>query len=362
MRCGVRLSGTRSNEMAGTLGDMHLIRISPDRVVLKRGISEILVEGDCAGQHLETLVRLLASREHKLDDLTDQFPTAVRPALSNLLSVLEKRGFLSEEGNKGGVENGRLEIQNFYDSFRPNCNLTPGNSSQLKILIMGNNRISHSIAKSLTEYGCAEVTIGSHPILDSPFLSADDKETATYVDLEDDGDSLLAYSVLCSASECGEADALLDVNRSAMRAGRPHLPVWTSDLLGFLGPLHYPDEGPCFQCFRYRRDANEYRPDIARRVREFVVSERQAQMGTLPGPMLTILGGIAAVDILKLLTGISPADSLHAIVTLNLISFELSRHRLLKVPRCPECSDVAKLSHRSIVRNSPFAVTSGRSA
>ncbi len=343
------------------IGSTYFIRLSPEQVVVKRGRSELLIEGESAGECVEKLVGLLTEGVRDRRQLVGGFPTYTREAVSHLVDRLAAQGFLSasfesEEWQLGGGTGSGDELSNFWSNFTHVSEDGKRRLKEARVLLVGQTRIAEAIKDFLGHFEVAEVRILPHPVLDTPYCPPRSSVTPTYDSSLLEQQLGAGYTLVCATSEIGEADALLEINRGTITHGLPYLPIWTSDLLGYIGPLHYPKDGPCFQCFRFRRDANEYKPDVARVVRSFVVSQREAQIATLPGPMLHILGSIGAVDILKLIAGVAPADSINSLVRLNLISFGLTVHRLLKIPRCPVCSDMSTMSPKTITRRSPFLV------
>jgi len=91
---------------------------------------------------------------------------------------------------------------------------------------------------------------------------------------------------------------------------------------------------------------------VARAVRKHlsIDPEARAAVGLLP-PMASVLGGIAAMEALKCLGGFIPSDALGQILEVNLIALGATSRRVLKVPRCPDCSEQS--------RRAPMALTHG---
>jgi hypothetical protein len=63
-------------------------------------------------------------------------------------------------------------------------------------------------------------------------------------------------------------------------------------------------------------------------------------------PMAAIVGQIAAMEAAKALGGFAPPDAVGRSIEVNLVSFQTSVRRVLKVPRCPDCSRVMRRTAR----------------
>jgi bacteriocin biosynthesis cyclodehydratase domain-containing protein len=76
--------------------------------------------------------------------------------------------------------------------------------------------------------------------------------------------------------------------------------------------------------------------------------EHRLENGAVPdasgvlAPMISAVAGIAAMEVAKRVGGFVPTDTAGRIVELNLVSFACDVRRVLKVPRCPECSDMTR--------------------
>jgi thiazole/oxazole-forming peptide maturase SagC family component len=150
-------------------------------------------------------------------------------------------------------------------------------------------------------------------------------------------------TLLCATSDFGEAEALLEINRIALSASTPYLPVWLAEMVGYVGPLVYPSETACLRCYRLRADSNDPRHDISQSIRVHMTTVPEARPGTgMVPPMAGILGQIAAMEVVKWLGGHAPSDVMSRLIEINVVSFRSSIRRVLKVPRCPDCSRVMR--------------------
>lgn len=348
--------------------NLQIIRLSDSRALLKRGVYELLLESTGIGSTLESLVALLDGTRRR-EEVVNAFPAPRREEIENLLAVLVQRRMISEEPEPvaKGAQPDTLQSA-FYWNFGPAAAEVPARLRAAKVLVVGDNLISRSLVRGILETGHGEVGLVSHPVLDNHITSFDtaaglgarrpggspaeghDGRFRRLPGLPSDGE-LKGVSLLCATSDLGEADALLEVNRLALRLGKPFLPVWLHDLVGYVGPLNFPYETACFQCYRLRLDSNDDRYDVARALRKHVAADpvMTEGAGLLP-PMAGVLGEIAAMEVTKCLGQFVPLDAVAAVVEINLVSFGSSLRRVLKIPRCPECSDTLRLAPKTLTR------------
>src|SRR5690606_25114296 len=105
----------------------------------------------------------------------------------------------------------------------------------------------------------------------------------------------------------GRHDALLAIQRRALAAGVPFLPVWIEDgTHGQLGPLVIPRESACLRCFVDRRGALPSSTPEA-----IAVVPHEGEVSAASDLRLAsaaaICGAIAAMETVKFLTACAPS-------------------------------------------------------
>jgi bacteriocin biosynthesis cyclodehydratase domain-containing protein len=113
--------------------------------------------------------------------------------------------------------------------------------------------------------------------------------------------------------------------------------------VGYVGPLTEPYETACLRCYQLRVESNSTHPEVLRALRD--AREDRGPVpdaaGLLP-PMAAAIGAVAAMEVVKRLSGVAASDAVGRVVELNLVSFASHVRRVLKLPRCPECSGVTR--------------------
>jgi bacteriocin biosynthesis cyclodehydratase domain-containing protein len=328
---------------------LQLIRLSDSRVVIKRGVREIVLSGDRAASILEDVLAL-ADGTRTRDEIVAKLPGAHPSEVEQLLRGLEERGLLDDAPGDGGGA--------FYANFGSAARDAPDLLRTSSALVVGVNPIARSLIRSLLEIGVGAVALIEHPVLDDEDSSrawleellADEERFSLSPELPEE-EQRRQFSLLCPTSALGEAEALLDLNRLALADEVVFLPVWIADLVGYVGPLTHPFETACLRCYRLRIDSNDRRYDVAQAVRAQVATNSDARRAAavLP-PMAGVLGEVAAMEVAKLLGRFAPSDAVGRLIEINLVSFRSTVRRVLKLPRCPDCSEMMRRGGAALMR------------
>jgi bacteriocin biosynthesis cyclodehydratase domain-containing protein len=343
---------------------LQLITIDSDRVVLKRGVHEFMVRGQKIADAVAALLELLDGTKSR-EQIIASFSADQRAQIDQVLTALVARGFCSETREPAAeVEGAASDLQAaFYRNFGATARPTPERLAAATVVIVGVNGVTRSLVRSLLECGVGKLVLHRHPALDNHLLPthwatgpsellAQAGGRLVVEEKKLDLSGLAGATLLCAASDFGEAEALLEQNRMALAAGKPFLPMWLEEITGVVGPLNYPRETACLRCYRLRADSNDPRYDVRRAVRRHITGDPEAaqSIGFLP-PMASVVGEIAAMQVLACLGEFVPIDVVGRIIEIGLVSFHSAVRRVLKVPRCPDCSEQA--------RRAPIAVTTG---
>jgi bacteriocin biosynthesis cyclodehydratase domain-containing protein len=347
---------------------LQVIRVSDNRVVLKRGIGELLLEGDSVESIVEPLLSLLDGTRTR-EQVVGSFPAPLRPEVETLLTALTRRRLITAEPGPPSDESAADDLQAaFYRNFGGFALESRAKLQAANVLIFGSNLIARTLVRSLLEMGLGGVGVVDDPVLNNHVTpphwhngSARGRKKAT--DAGEAGQrfrhlgggateqALANASLICAASDLGEVETLLEVNRAALKANKPFLPVWVGNMVGHVGPLNYPFETACLRCYRLRAASNNSRHDVSKAIRLHLTSDAEARQSTgLLPPMAGVVGEVAAMEISKCIGEFAPSDSVGRMIEINLVSFQSSVRRVLKIPRCPDCSDVMKRGGMALTR------------
>jgi bacteriocin biosynthesis cyclodehydratase domain-containing protein len=332
--------------------NLQYIRVSEDRAILKRGAIELLLSGEGVHAIIELLLPMLDGRQNRRQIL-ETFPEDQREPVDKLLEDLLRRRMITNEAEPETATGLESLQASFWWNFGKPAQRAPEQLRQARLLVVGANLISRSLVRSLLETGAGGVTLVDHAALNDEAGrldpdAAQDRRLSRVPELPSE-DELANISLICATSDFGQPDALLEVNRLALRVSKPFLPVWLDELRGYVGPLNYPYESACLRCYRARMDSNNPDYQNARAVREHISGNPQGRSttGLLP-PMAAVLGEIAAIEVTKFIAGFPPSDTVGRIIEMNLVSFGSTVRRVLKIPRCPDCSEVMQKATRAV--------------
>lgn len=343
---------------------VQLIRLSADRVVLRKGHVQLLLGGPDVGQIAETLLGFLGEGKAP-EEIVEAFPWPLRAEVDRIIVAMTERRLIAEPGSPELA--GDAIQSSFYAALAAPADIARRELDSATVAVTGINLVARSLARSLLETGVGRVLLISDPVLDNELASgdwADDLAERSNAGPLRAGDRLVVVrapggqqegtdaSLAIATSDLGEADALVEASRAALRDGTRFLPAWISDLVGYVGPLTYPYETACFRCYRLRVDSNNPACDVSRAVASEATADPagRASAGFLP-PMAGIVGEIAAIEAVKAIAGFVPSDAVGRLIQINLLSFTAAVRRVLKVPRCPDCSEAMARSSRVLIED-----------
>jgi len=335
---------------------LQLIPVTADKVVLKRGVNELLLTGPAVELVVEPLVRMLHEGKTR-EQIIDSFAGNLQAEVQDLIKKMLHRRLIAERADLPS-QNGHQAVSlqsSFWWNFGELGKVAPSRLETANVLVIGSNLVSRSIVRSLLEMKLGHLSVARHPILDNYLVPSEaspgngSSVALRYQDELPSDNEIERSSLLCATCDFGSPEAMLEMNRTALRFHKPFLPVWISEMIGYIGPLGYPFETACLRCYQVRTDSNNRSFEAARAVRRHLPADPDARYsaGFLP-PMAGVAGEIAAMEIVKFLTQFVPADSIGRIIVVNLVSFASTVRRVLKIPRCPDCSQVMQQASRAV--------------
>jgi bacteriocin biosynthesis cyclodehydratase domain-containing protein len=320
----------------------QLIPLADGSVVAKRGPRQVLLRGS----RVPLLKQLVAALDEcrTVDEALAMLNPNDRADARAILTLLQRHGLIHTNPADESTAGQLADL--FYSNFGVASAQVAERLAGARVSIVGLGSITRTLLAQLDELGIGRIDVVQHPALSSP-MSSDRTKIAGIADRNYDRcstttlESLGEADLICAASDRGQASALTELNGLALRAGVAFLPVWISEMTGYVGPLNHPYETACLRCYELRVESNAPHPEVLRATREHLFSEEGG--GDLTGfvpPMAGIVAEIAAMEVLKALSGIAASDTVGRQIEIGLVSFASQVRRVLKVPRCPLCSDI----------------------
>ena len=137
------------------------------------------------------------------------------------------------------------------------------------------------------------------------------------------------------------------VNIATLHTKTPWISAQMHMGVGWVGPLIIPTETPCYKCYEFRRNANLQNYDQVMRY-EMRLDEMPSIVNPVlaPAPLVASVGSLLALDTLRLLTGLAMPQTAGRVMRVDFFASEISYHRILRLPRCPECGHPSRSSHQ----------------
>ena len=290
-----------------------------ERLLLEHGGTVVVLEGAALKRFVPALLPLLDGTR-KLDDIVAQLGPPAQPAIEQALAVLAARGLLTEGPplddlpepfalSAEGLSAARRDGSSPHEVRR--------RLGEARVAVAGAPRLAATLARELQRAGVGRVDhVGWE---------------ATRLDR--------THDVAVAAAGPHEVVELTDWDRrrSDDRVAWLALPPFDGRLAP-IGPLVVPGETACLACYRLRRAATSDCRDELRALEHTPSSARAATA------LESLVAGVATLALLRYLAGLDPTlpGSFYALDAG--VPLSLSRHRVLRVPRCPACSQMDELA------------------
>jgi bacteriocin biosynthesis cyclodehydratase domain-containing protein len=332
---------------------IQIIRLE-DGILLKRGCTEVKVRDDGSIGMVARVLTLAGQNGVTREEISNQFSPDEHHAAENLIDLLLAGHLLvPSELTEPGLKIPESPLDIFYWHFGVSADQATTRMNSQKLVVIGVNSISRRLVSSLTDSG-----VENYQVIDDPWMRNPD--------LFDDGGNLLearwspnlsepvklnvwekqvdpsSVNCIIACSDLGTHQGMRDCNAFSVKNRCHFLPVILQDLIGYVGPLVVPGETACYECLRQRQNAHMKDPEVER-ASEIITSTGRKVVGFHPS-MASVLGDIAAFELTKLYTDGLPFRNIGTQIQVNLLTSEMMKRKVLKVPRCAVCSPLTTRS------------------
>lgn len=207
------------------------------------------------------------------------------------------------------------------------------------VAVVGQGAVGAQLTTQLTGLGVGDV----------PVLSADSAGAPEGADIDDErlADLLDGSDLVVLALDGFRPSLLHRINRAAVAAGRPWLPVYADGSELIIGPLVVPGESPCYNEHEIQHESSRalrgeyqlYSEELARRTAD--------DIPPLLGPYAAIGASWAAIGIAPFLVD-GASFLVGRAIRVDFERLEITQEHVLRLPRCPVCTE-----HRPSFRH-PF--------
>ncbi|MBE1609118.1 TOMM precursor leader peptide-binding protein [Actinopolymorpha pittospori] len=300
---------------------VRVVRLSPDEVIVKRGLAEVRLQLEGVAEVLDRVLRL-ADGTLDAEAMVATFEPDLQPEVRRLVTGLRARGLLHDRSAEQPADLFWLGVASHAPDARARL-------TQASALVIGDGQVTESLAASLTACGVGRVETDTKP----------PKQAGT-------------WDIWCAASEDPAGGGPVAEADAALGAGVVFLPVWLDDLVIHVGPMTHPFDSACLRCYLLRVDANDPHREVHRLLRG-QDGDGYSGAGFL-SPMTSVAGQVAGMEVVKYLSGL-PVTTVGRAIELSLVPFRCDVRRVLRVPRCPACSGVARQGAPIVAHGSQLA-------
>jgi len=274
-----------------------------DRLLFEHAGHVVELEGRAVRALLPALAPLLDGA-HTVREIVGILGDAVEAPVAKALALLDAHGLL--------VDGPAVEGDTAACYVASVCSSAPGAASDAlarsRVGIVGSAPAGAEVSRLL---GAAGVGTETWVMTDGP---------RRHVDL------------IVAAPAAAEAAQLADLNERCLDDVTPWLVLLpTEGRFAAVGPLYVPGQTACHACYLLRRGATSgYEQD-------FALLERHPVRAAMPAAASTVAAGLAVLICLRWLGAHDPTlpGAFYALELHGTLG--LTRHRVLRVPRCPAC-------------------------
>lgn len=324
----------------------HILARTPSELVLTRGTTSVLIEGDGVVPLLRDFCDQFAAGARSREDILGSVPGSRRVQAAELLDLLIDRRLLIE-ADPGhpflpGLES-PLEIFRWH--FAGGALQVQGDLGRARVAVIGVNHITATLLPALSAAGFSDLTLVDDPFLRRPASprSADQSQGVDPVAWIRDG--LSSASIVVACSDGGSTSILREWNAICVKHSVRILPVLVRNMVGLVGPLVIPGDTACFEC-ALRREARG--SELMTDIEDLEVEAQRSGVAAFHPSMAGVVAHFAVMEIVKFL-GFLPAATAGVMFDINLMRPELVSRRILKVPSCPVCSSINVMPAHCIV-------------
>lgn len=318
-------------------------------VILKRGRVEMRLGGENAAEAAQIILEATFEGA-TAEEIVEIFAEPDRESVSYLIQqLLDRRILVPYDTIIDTEDSSENSLDIFYWHFGARTDEVRKFAGDLSFVIIGVNTITRQLAGALAASGIENFQIVDYPLLrnlrmfdDQGVLNSHQwpghlPHVVEYQSWKNKLDSI-NFNCLIACSDFGGQQLMREWNALCIRKKCHFLPVVLQDLIGYIGPLVVPGETACYECLRARQNSHMRDPQ-SQRAGEYQAFEGQEIIGFHPS-MASILGDLTAIELMKFYVMGPPLWRAGSLIEANLLTTEIFVRKVLKIPRCPACSNL----------------------
>ena len=354
----------------------YVVPMSGHRIQMRSAHKTVILSGN-AVKSVERLLKL-SDGTRDLAQIVAEFPDIPEEEVLRTIRKLRDKGLIEDaeqkardlrrEAEGGAAENADREDQTtFFSMICRDGRIAQDLLRNSHVVVFDLGRVGSHAAVFLTRAGIGKITVIDDEAVDrsqvwssGTYLPGDlgrlrsevirerltqmDSDVKVEVASVSVNDVREVAGVLRGANlalVCADSPAV-SIYRTVNAAALQENVRWLrASLEGFeaqLGPCVLPRETACYTCYELRVKGNWSNYDENLAFEEYLCTADAGgvDFGCL-APTSGLLGSLAALECLKLLTGFSYPMTCGKLWRFNMNTFEARAHEVLKLPRCPSC-------------------------
>lgn len=325
---------------------------SDQDVILKRGLTELLVKGD---QALSTILIILSETSGTTstkEDLLQKFPEFRRPQVGVFIDQLVEKRFLLDNDHISDID---IQKETNADVFYWQLGKRPNDLLNLfdnhRIGLAGVNKLSIKICECLKTAGFKNIDFVEYfPVEAKNVIGV--KSIITQLTLDEWKKNCLDTNsnIIIGCSEFGGQVLLLELNQWCVENNIAFIPVVMDQMKGQVGPLVMPGITACLACLRARQNAHLYKPDLERYTEQYAIDG--GTVAAVHPSILNTTAELAAFELIKAFGHLKP-EYKASFIEVDLINGRVESSQVLRLPRCPICSIYRKHTRIKTVLTKP---------
>lgn len=320
-----------------------------DRIVLKRGVSTIVIPDKSAMIVVRVLQKALSQKAHTAEELSRLFAAKARDLVLAFIENLCQRNFIvsADDGVVDYSEVKESPQDIFYWHFNKHQKEIASRLNDSSWVFVGVNELSKRMISALQREGKRSVIVVDDPGLrkleffDDDFHCIDefwDSPSIQVLDFDEFRRLQTDVGFLVAATEFGSFMLLEEWNEYAIRHQIPFYPAVLQNMVGYAGPLVIPGNGACLECLKLRQNSNNSDFKEKREIERFAFQNQH--LSAYHNSMLTVLAEVAIFDLVKFSNNIQ--WEVGVLCEIDLLSGSMVRRKLMKAPRCKACSAASR--------------------
>lgn len=357
----------------------HLVPMGKEAIQLRSAHKTVVL----SGKSVPALTKLLnlCDGRRSVDDLVAEFPDIPPDDVLKTLKMLRERGVLEDAIPPSAAPLPATKPE--YNDQVTMFSIVYGDGeipqdilAKSRMVVFGLGRVGSHAALSLARTGIGRLTLVDDATVD-PSLSVtgafyrphDVGHPRVEVALErlsplhpDTQVEVLhcGYKHARAAQAMDGADLVLvcqdgpaediykHVNQVALKKGIRWMRVSLDGFEAQVGPCFVPHDTACYTCLDLRSQGNWTHFEENAAFQKYLLSGKaKGDYGCL-APMSGFLGNLAAMECIRLLTGMTDPITCGKLWTFNVNTFEAQPHEVLKLPRCPSCGLAPKAPTKAL--------------